>query len=117
MGSLLIRYQADRSRRNPNIILTDFYDSNGNTPFDYVASLNAIAAPTSTVTSGVSGSTATVASGSSGASSTAGSAGTAQVSSSKLGGAGRSVSAGTEVWLGGLALFVGTIGGGMLVRA
>lgn len=36
--------------RNPNVILLDYYDSNGNAPFDVAAQMNGIAAPTTTVT-------------------------------------------------------------------
>lgn len=36
--------------RNPNIILLDYYDSNGNAPFEAAAQMNGIAAPTTTVT-------------------------------------------------------------------
>jgi hypothetical protein len=67
---------ADLFRRNPNHILLDFYDSNGNAPFDLAASLNSVSAPTNTVSAG-SIATAT----------TTGSTGTAQVSASKLSGA------------------------------
>ncbi|GFZ50002.1 Uncharacterized secreted protein [Saitozyma sp. JCM 24511] len=62
--------------RNPNHILLDFYDSNGNAPFDLAATLNSVSAPTNTVSAG-SIATAT----------TTGSTGTAQVSASKLSGA------------------------------
>ncbi|KAJ9092569.1 hypothetical protein QFC21_006800 [Naganishia friedmannii] len=40
---------VDQWKRNPNFVLVDWYDSNGNTPFDLVASLNGVAAPTNTV--------------------------------------------------------------------
>jgi hypothetical protein len=36
--------------RSPNIILLDYYDSEGNAPFDVAAQLNGVAAPTATVT-------------------------------------------------------------------
>lgn len=45
--------------RNPNIILLDYYDSNGNAPFNAAASMNGIAAPTNTVSAGNAGSDAT----------------------------------------------------------
>ncbi|WWD20188.1 hypothetical protein CI109_104664 [Kwoniella shandongensis] len=35
--------------RNPNHILLDFYDSNGNAPFNVAASLNGVSAPTNTI--------------------------------------------------------------------
>ncbi|ORX37817.1 PLC-like phosphodiesterase [Kockovaella imperatae] len=35
--------------RHPNHILLDFYNSNGNAPFDYVAQLNGVPAPTTNV--------------------------------------------------------------------
>ncbi|WVQ79274.1 hypothetical protein IAT38_001370 [Cryptococcus sp. DSM 104549] len=62
--------------RNPNHILLDFYDSNGNSPFNVAASLNGVSAPTSTISSG-SSSTAK-----------ATNSGTAVVSSKALSGAG-----------------------------
>lgn len=93
----------------------DFYDSNGNAPFHYVASLNAIANPTNVVTaSAAAASTATgaAASGSSGATSTGTSSlQTAQVSTSKLGGAGRIAAAGSGVWLGVVGLTLSALGG------
>jgi hypothetical protein len=41
---------VDQWKRNPNFVLVDWYDSNGNTPFDLVASLNGVASPSNTVT-------------------------------------------------------------------
>ncbi|KAL1406565.1 hypothetical protein Q8F55_008271 [Vanrija albida] len=49
--------------RNPNIILLDYYDSNGNAPFLAAAQLNGVAAPTNSVTPGVVSQTGGSASG------------------------------------------------------
>lgn len=40
---------ANLSSRNPNHILLDYYDSNGNAPFNVAASLNGVPAPTNTI--------------------------------------------------------------------
>lgn len=40
---------ADLGSRNPNHILLDYYDSNGNAPFNVAASLNGVSAPTNTI--------------------------------------------------------------------
>jgi len=91
----------------------DYYDSNGNAPFDLVASLNGIAAPPNTVTAGSVGSTDSAGSRG-GASSTAASAQTASVSVSKLSGARPAALAGPGVWVGLLGLVAGAMGGGFL---
>ncbi|KAK4688726.1 hypothetical protein P7C73_g1377, partial [Tremellales sp. Uapishka_1] len=83
--------------RNPNIILLDYYDSNGNVPFDFVATLNGVAAPTNTVTAGVAT-----------AASSTGSSSTASVSTKKLSGGHKAV-----LWNGRL-VGVAVIGLGML---
>ncbi|KAK8849563.1 hypothetical protein IAR55_004898 [Kwoniella newhampshirensis] len=57
--------------RNPNHILLDFYDSNGNAPFNVAASLNGVSQPTNTIAASTP--TATTSSG-----------GTARVSTSSL---------------------------------
>lgn len=36
--------------RNPSIILLDYYDSNGNAPFEAAAQMNGVAAPTKAIT-------------------------------------------------------------------
>lgn len=52
--------------RYPNIILLDYYDSNGNAPFDAVATMNGVSAPTNTVTAGaITGAASSTSSGSS----------------------------------------------------
>jgi len=53
--------------RNPNHILLDYYDSNGNAPFTLAASLNGVSAPTNTVTSGTATATASASSSNSAA--------------------------------------------------
>ena len=97
----------------------DFYDSNGNAPFDYIASLNAIANPTNTVIAGtIAGSTATgsAVSASGGATGTGTSSSqTAQVSTSKLGGAGRVAFDGGRVWLAGAGVALSVVGGVFVV--
>lgn len=70
-------------QRNPNIILLDYYDSNGNAPFVAAAQLNGVPAPTNNVVKGSSG-----AGGSSGAASGTGPASPSMsVSSNKPGAA------------------------------
>ena len=96
----------------------DFYDSNGNSPFDYVASLNAIAAPTNTVTAGGTGEdVASTATGSAAGSTATGSASsssqTAAVSTSHLSGAERVTFARPGVWLGALGTVTGLVVGGI----
>ncbi|KAL7424979.1 hypothetical protein Q5752_000666 [Cryptotrichosporon argae] len=91
--------------RKPNIILLDYYDSNGDAPFDYVASLNAIADPTNTVTPGTASATST--------SSSAGQ--TAQISSSSLSGAARAAGSPYRAAAAWGAVVVGVaLGAGML---
>ncbi|KIR73730.1 hypothetical protein I310_02403 [Cryptococcus deuterogattii CA1014] len=55
-GTGSIGYHVDNCRqlwgRNPNHILLDFYDSNGNSPFNVAASLNGVSAPTNVVAAG-----------------------------------------------------------------
>lgn len=55
-------------RRNPNHILLDYYDSNGNAPFNVAASLNGVPAPTNSIEPESPGSTATATGGLTGAS-------------------------------------------------
>jgi hypothetical protein len=104
--------------RPPNHILLDFYDSNGNSPFNVAAQLNGVSAPTNTVevsedskgsnaeASGVAKSTAAA----TGATSTGGTA--ARTTTSALNAAGRSVaSLGSGVWVAGIvAMMVGAGG-------
>lgn len=60
-GTGSIGYHVNNCRqlwgRNPNHILLDFYDSNGNSPFNVAASLNGVSAPTNTVTAGTASAT------------------------------------------------------------
>nr|ODN95593.1 hypothetical protein L204_04134 [Cryptococcus depauperatus CBS 7855] len=55
-GTGSIGFHVDNCRkpwgRNPTYILLDFYDSNGNAPFNLAASLNNVPAPTNTVSVG-----------------------------------------------------------------
>ena len=96
--------------RAPNHILLDYYDSNGNAPFDLVVSLNGVASPTNSVTAGNSGGTSSAsASGSS-----ASSGQTAVVSQKQLNGAGEMRGGGAGLLLGlGLSVVgvvVGAVG-------
>lgn len=104
--------------RPPNHILLDFYDSNGNSPFNVAAQLNGVSAPTNTVevsedskgsnaeASGVAKSTAAA----TGATSTGGTA--ARTTTSALNAAGRSIaSVGSGAWVAGIvAMMVGAGG-------
>lgn len=96
--------------RKPNHILLDYYDSNGNAPFDYVAQLNAVPAPTNTVTAeAVSTNTAT------GSVRASGTGNNAQISQSSLsGGAGR---LGAGWVMGASAGLVGALAGGLCIFA
>ncbi|WOO84153.1 PI-PLC X domain-containing protein 1 [Vanrija pseudolonga] len=69
-------------QRNPNIILLDYYDSNGNAPFVAAAQLNGVAAPTNSITPGSISAT-----GSAGASGTGPASPSMSVSSNKPGAA------------------------------
>jgi hypothetical protein len=97
--------------RNPNHILLDYYDSNGNAPFDYVAQLNAVSAPTNTVTADLVAATNTA----SGGAQASGTGSNAQISQSSLsGGAGR---VGVS-WAWGLGVgLAGALVGGMSIWA
>ena len=90
------------NRRNPNHILLDYYNSNGNDPFDAAASMNGVSDPTNSVATPTA--TATGASGTSGTSSSS-SGSSAQISSSSLNGARSSVDGSRA----GLLAFVGTL--------
>lgn len=98
----------DRWARNPNFVLLDWYDSNGNVPFNVAAQLNGVAEPTNVVvTSRFSKADAAVSSASGAASGTVSGSTTAsstsRTSSSALSAGSRSVGA-----PGGL---LGTLGG------
>ncbi|ORY34853.1 PLC-like phosphodiesterase [Naematelia encephala] len=97
--------------RNPNHILLDYYDSNGDSPFDLVANLNSVSAPTNTVTAGTVGSTASASSSGTGT----GNVATASGTNSKLSAAGRGVNilGGPGVWIGMAIGALGIVGGGM----
>jgi hypothetical protein len=102
--------------RPPNHILLDFYDSNGNSPFNVAAQLNGVATPTNVVevsenskgsmaqASGVAQSTAGGTATGTGATTTGGTA--ARVTSSALNAAARSMigssGVGTGVWVAGI---------------
>ena len=75
----------------------DFYDSNGNTPFDLAASLNGVASPTSTIAANLPSST--------------NSGSTASVSASKLNNAGnRGFELGSAAWMGAVGVLAGIVG-------
>ena len=93
--------------RNPNHILLDFYDTNSNEPFNYVASLNGVSAPTNSVTALAATSTA---SGSS-ASENTGAATTAKVTSSPNAGTRRDWNL-VAVGSGVVAVTIGVMFGG-----
>ena len=96
-----------RARRNPNVILLDFYDSNGNSPFDVAAALNGLAAPSTTVTSGsVTAGSATLNTSTSSPSMTA--------SVTKLSGAERVAFGMPGVWPSFAGVVLGIVGGGVL---
>ncbi|CAD6577111.1 MAG: Ribosome bioproteinsis protein brx1 [Tremellales sp. Tagirdzhanova-0007] len=90
--------------RNPNVILLDFYDSNGNSPFDVAAALNGLAAPSTTVTSGsVTAGSATLNTSTSSPSMTA--------SVTKLSGAERVAFGMPGVWPSFAGVVLGIVGG------
>lgn len=100
--------------RNPNHILLDFYDSGGSAPFQYVASLNSVAAPTNTVTPG-SGVYATPTSVG-GQGSATGSGQGAVISASRLSGAeSRTSLGGMGAWLTGAVGAFGVLVGGFVL--
>lgn len=89
--------------RVPNIILLDFYDSNGNAPFDVAATVNEVSAPTNTVTPG---SVSTQSSGTS----PSGSGSAAAVSQSGISGARAAISGwGATSAASVLGLFAGAV--------
>jgi hypothetical protein len=76
---------APNSRRAPNHILLDFYDSNGAAPFNVAARLNGVSAPTNTVvTSSVSTGSNAAASSAASATARTSTAGVAQSTSTTL---------------------------------
>ncbi|KAJ9091902.1 hypothetical protein QFC19_008929 [Naganishia cerealis] len=105
-------------KRNPNFILLDWYDSNGNTPFNVVAALNGVAAPTNTVvTSEFSKSSNSNSSSSSqaGTGTATGTSSTSRTSSSSLSGARHTFGgAGVPSVVGTLGVALAALAGGML---
>ena len=100
--------------RNPNHILLDFYDSNGDAPFQLAAQLNGVSGTVAEVTPFTQ--TATVSTANAGASKTGGGSGNAAVTQSKLN-AGSKVAAlaGSGVWAGmGVGVLGLVLGAGML---
>ncbi|AFR95551.1 hypothetical protein C343_03654 [Cryptococcus neoformans C23] len=95
-GTGSIGYHVNNCRqlwgRKPNHILLDFYNSNGNSPFNVAASLNGVSAPTNTVAAGTASAT---------------NSGSAVVSTKSLSGSGSSVEGIAKGITLGLGLMLG----------